>query len=194
MCTVFGCDNPVSYKTRGFCNAHYLRWNRHGDPLAGGPLRYADPEKAFEAYTIPEPNTGCLLWIGATHPYGHAQITVSSNVRMYAHRYAWERDNGPIPDGMLVDHICHTPQCVNADHLRLATKAENMQNRPGPQKNNTSGFRNVYWNKEKRAWDVQITKNRKTYRFGRYKNKEEAVQVAERERKNLLGEFAGFGK
>lgn len=37
-CSIEGCDRPV--KTRGWCNAHYLRWRRHGDPLGTGiPLK-----------------------------------------------------------------------------------------------------------------------------------------------------------
>lgn len=34
VCKVEGCDGPV--RLRGWCNKHYLRWSRHGDPLGGG--------------------------------------------------------------------------------------------------------------------------------------------------------------
>ena len=33
MCSIEGCDKPVD--SRGWCSAHYTRWLRHGDPLAG---------------------------------------------------------------------------------------------------------------------------------------------------------------
>lgn len=36
-CSIDGCCEPVL--ARGWCVAHYQRWNRHGDPLAGGPPR-----------------------------------------------------------------------------------------------------------------------------------------------------------
>jgi 5-methylcytosine-specific restriction endonuclease McrA len=36
-CTIDGCDKPIL--ARGWCAAHWTRWNRHGDPLAGGPFR-----------------------------------------------------------------------------------------------------------------------------------------------------------
>lgn len=36
-CTVDGCVTPIKYGL--YCNPHYKRWRRHGDPLAGGPFR-----------------------------------------------------------------------------------------------------------------------------------------------------------
>ena len=42
-------------------------------------------------------------------------------------------------------------------------------------KNNTSGFKGVYWNKEKGKWGAQITFRRKNYNLGRYDNIEDAV-------------------
>lgn len=35
-CSVDDCDKP--HHSRGWCKRHYVRWLRHGDPLAGGPL------------------------------------------------------------------------------------------------------------------------------------------------------------
>lgn len=42
LCQVDGCSNPANIpgrSARGMCIAHYQRWRRHGDPLAGGPKR-----------------------------------------------------------------------------------------------------------------------------------------------------------
>lgn len=33
-CKIDWCDKPA--RTRGWCQAHYRRWQRHGDPLGGG--------------------------------------------------------------------------------------------------------------------------------------------------------------
>ena len=44
-----------------------------------------------------------------------------------SHRLAYEKANGPIPEGMLIRHTCHTPNCVNPEHLVLGTHKDNMR-------------------------------------------------------------------
>lgn len=83
----------------------------------------------FDAKTCPEPNTGCLLWTGATAAafsrgaYGTMKV---AGKKKGAHRVAWELDRGLIPDGMSVLHRCDQPMCTNVDHLFLGTHAANM--------------------------------------------------------------------
>lgn len=38
-----------------------------------------------------------------------------------AHRVAWELVNGPIPEGLVVMHVCDHGWCVNPDHLNVGT-------------------------------------------------------------------------
>lgn len=40
-CSVEGCDRPLH--GRGYCQLHFSRWRRHGDPLAGPPERADNP-------------------------------------------------------------------------------------------------------------------------------------------------------
>lgn len=43
-----------------------------------------------------------------------------------AHRAAWMLVNGPVPEGMVLDHICRDRACINLKHLRVVTQQENI--------------------------------------------------------------------
>lgn len=117
---------------------HWKRWRKYGDPQGGVP-HYTSSEESFAART--EWQGDCLVWVGGKTADGYGRITAGG--KTFAHRYAWERENGPIPEGMQVDHICWNRACVNAQHLRLATRYENARNLSGPRADNTSGYRGV---------------------------------------------------
>lgn len=72
----------------------------------------------MELHFIPEPNSGCWLWIGGINTKGYGQITVNNKSRR-AHRVMFELHNGKIPKGMEVCHSCDIKCCVNPDHLSL---------------------------------------------------------------------------
>lgn len=46
---------------------------------------------------------------------------------MCAHRYSYELESGPVPDGFLVLHRCDNSLCVRPDHLYLGTQFDNMR-------------------------------------------------------------------
>jgi HNH endonuclease len=65
-----------------------------------------------------------LVWAGTLHPpYGYGRMLD----RGYAHRYAWERVNGPIPVGMVIDHQPTCPKnCVDIDHLSMFSISDHV--------------------------------------------------------------------
>lgn len=87
----------------------------------------------FEQYYIPEPNTGCWLWLKRRLPKGYGLIQewaagyYRNRKNTYAHRWIWQRTYGVIPNGLFVLHRCDTPQCVNPYHLFLGTQTDNMR-------------------------------------------------------------------
>lgn len=187
-CTIEGCGR--SSKARGWCAKHYQRWLRHEDPTGGNRECYMSPEEGFAARVSPDPESGCLMWAGKPNRDGYGSLRVDGK-GVLVHRWAWEQVNGEIPDGALIDHICHTPACVNVAHLRLATHALNMRNRPGATRLSASGVRGV--DKRGNRYRAAVTKNGKHRHLGYFDTVDEAAAVAERARKELFGEFAGKG-
>ncbi len=185
-CKIETCEKPV--RTRGWCNAHHLRYTRYGDPLAGNPPMYANPADAFAART--KPSGECLLWTGSLDGPGYGQLRISNRL-VKAHRYAWEQARGPIPDGMYLDHTCWNKACVSLDHLRLATHGENVQNQARARKDNRSGYRGVY--KKRNTYTARATKDGVTRSKGGFPTPEAAAVVAQQFREEMFGEFAGKG-
>lgn len=79
----------------------------------------------FDAKWTPEPNTGCWLWLASLNHAGYGQNCLRGVKTRMAHRHAWMLYRGPIPSGMVLDHICRVRSCVNPDHLRVVTHAQN---------------------------------------------------------------------
>lgn len=80
-------------------------------------------EERFLAKVSKQPS-GCWLWTAFKNPSGYGMFRVQSNVRL-AHRVSYELFNVPIPDGLVLDHLCRVRNCVNPDHLRVCSRAEN---------------------------------------------------------------------
>src|SRR5262249_49353562 len=81
-------------------------------------------KERIEAKIIPEPNSGCFLWTGKLDVRGYARIWHNRGDHI-AHRLYYELKKGPIPEGLVLDHLCRVRCCVNPDHLEPVTNREN---------------------------------------------------------------------
>lgn len=87
-------------------------------------------------------DTGCWTWKGSTSTNGYGRFEFPKSpeghrVRPRIHRLVWEALVGPIPEGMVIDHMCHNEdltceggkcshrKCCNPAHLRVTTQEEN---------------------------------------------------------------------
>lgn len=119
-----------------------------------------------------EKTDSCWNWTGSKDLKGYGRIGGKM-----AHRRSYEWTNGPIPAGLVVDHICHNRGCVNPHHLRLATISQNSQNRIGAAATSQSGIRGVYWSAREGGWRADGTANGKRPYLGVYQTIEEAEAV-----------------
>lgn len=85
----------------------------------------------IEQKSIPEPNSGCWIWIGDLNKNGYASLYFEGKTRR-AHRILYEHVNGPVPTGLVLDHKCRVRCCVNPDHLEAVTQKINVLRGIGP--------------------------------------------------------------
>lgn len=117
-CELPGCDSPI--KARRLCNKHYMRAylsNEFQQPL---------PEERF-MLRVEVDEDGCWNWIGKRNHYGYGRFWLNGQEHM-AHRWAYERWVGPIPEGLVLDHFfCHRGMqgCANPFHCRPETLERN---------------------------------------------------------------------
>jgi hypothetical protein len=79
----------------------------------------------------------CWLWRGAVGYDGYGR-TSDLQRRMMAHRVAYEMLVGPIPAGLVLDHLCRVRHCVNPAHLEPVTQRENIRRGAGLAARNAS--------------------------------------------------------
>lgn len=124
-CLVSGCDRPVSVKSRSLCRAHYRRWQRYGDPVAGTAHSHEPHPERIRRYVEIDAN-GCWIWTAARNRGGYGIIGIELRSAL-AHRVSYEAFVGEIPNGLELDHLCRVRCCVNPQHLEPVTRYENVR-------------------------------------------------------------------
>jgi HNH endonuclease len=143
ICSVEGCESNA--ERRRWCNIHYRRFLRHGDPL----VMTTNHDKTFDERfwmkvdkngPIPDyaPHLGpCWIWTASLEGGGYGAIG-DGKKKKRAHRYSYEQLVGDIPDGLELDHLCRVRNCVRPDHLEPVTRRENVMRGISPIAENPS--------------------------------------------------------
>lgn len=137
-------------------------------------ITFAD-KTMFNIWVEKSSEPECWNWAKKAQSNGYARWRwASQRIDIYVHRMAWMIENGPIPEGLVIDHKCHSTLCVNPSHLQAVTHKENIENyRPVRA---SSGYRGVHRNGSK--WGAYARHNRKIRYGGLYDTPEEANEAA----------------
>jgi hypothetical protein len=86
-------------------------------------IPYALPKETI--YSRTELVGDCWFWTGNKDKLGYGHIYYI-NKNYLVHRISFELSKGPIPTGLVIDHVCEKPSCINPEHLDAVTQKENV--------------------------------------------------------------------
>ena len=121
-----GCGGvtPIAEATRyklGLVRGEHTRW------ILGHQSRKEPREDTGGALWVEEDrgySTPCWIWQGQKRQ-GYAYRRKGSAAEG-VHRAMFEERYGPVPSGMVVDHLCRQRECINVDHMEAVSIGENV--------------------------------------------------------------------
>lgn len=149
-----------------------------------------------------DPETGIFTWkisprravhpgtvAGSENGHGYRQIFYRGKTYL-SHRLAWLYVHGSLPPSD-IDHVDGNGLNNAITNLRLCTKTQNMGNRK-PNKNNTSGYKGVSWDKRKKKFRAQIRQSGKCKFLGYFDTIEQAAEAYNQAAVVYFGSFANL--
>lgn len=137
MNTCIDCVRPISWsatRCRSCARRHEWskgrtnRWSPTGRSAIADSNRRRTrlPKERFWA-KVAEPNSnGCREWLGRCNRNGYGQFYVNGRM-VSAYKWLWEQTNGPVPDGLELDHKCRNRACIEPSHLEPVTHQVNIR-------------------------------------------------------------------
>ena len=152
-------------------------------------------QSELKSLLLYDPETGIFTWLvgqdkgkkaGFKHCRGYLQQKIKTK-KYLSHRLAWLYVYGEMPSGE-IDHINGIRDDNRIINLRECSASQNQWNCTA-QKNNTSGFKGVCWNKRAGKWHAQIMINLNKKHLGYFATAEQAGAAYQAKAKELHGEF-----
>lgn len=188
LCKFPDCVNySNAQKERNYCKTH-LAQQKHGGVLT--PLRRSGlslEERFWTKVDKSAGDEGCWIWTAARYGTGYGAFWLGKGKgNTHAHRFSYSVTLGGVTASVQVDHIDCVRECVNPAHLRLVDNKENSENRTVLNKNNSSGYRGVFYDKTHGYWIATVTHNRNVHRKAGFRSVEDANEWAIAKRLELF--------
>lgn len=105
------CGGVRAKHQRRFCSSscHYAH-------------RSFDPASRFSYDVTPD---GCWVWNKGLNDAGYGLTSNGKGKNKRAHVASYELVRGPVPAGLVLDHLCRNRACINPEHLEPVTRREN---------------------------------------------------------------------
>lgn len=127
-CVVPECTKPRRPNRDCFCSMHRARKERHGSPHIFLRDRCTPAEPKFwSKVKKTDDSNECWIWQGGTNSAGYGKFRAQGKF-YYAHRFSLFLKTGVWPNDFVL-HSCDNPRCVNPQHLREGTAADNAQDK-----------------------------------------------------------------
>lgn len=126
VCSIPDCGKPIL--ARGWCNRHWLRWSRHGDPLSGGFSRIGEPAKFLKEVVLPYKGDDCLFWPFYRDANGYARFDLDGKNQIASRIVCTSIQGEPPSPKYDAAHSCGNGHlgCVTPRHLSWKTRSENI--------------------------------------------------------------------
>lgn len=154
-----------------------IQFGKRSKPYRDGLTFLVDDDIVLEGYSFCLNNYGYVMF--SSHKDGlHSKLL---------HRWIMG-----FPDGKMIDHINHDPLDNRRCNLRVCSNQENQFNTM-KKKNNTTGYKGVYFDKVNNKYVAQISINKKNKNLGRFEKAEDAYDAYCKKGIELFGEFFNAG-
>lgn len=170
-CNIADCEKK-SYN-KDFCQMHYKRFVRHGDPLiTKQPRHRLTDSPAYKSWDHAKQRTTNSNNSNYKN-YGGRGITMCQ--RWQDSFIEFLEDMGQRPEGTSLDRIDPDGN-YEPSNCRWATRSLQARNQR-LNRSSKSGHRGVIWDKANTKWRVMMQINGKQKTFGRFSNLNEAISI-----------------
>lgn len=121
ICSVDGCGNP--HNAKGYCDSHYARWKRHGDPTLGGAAK-GDLMKFIDR-ALKSNTDSCVIWTFGKGSHGYGEIRYEGKMQTVPRLVCKLAHGASFLPSAQAAHSCGNRACINPKHLRWATPIDN---------------------------------------------------------------------